>query len=85
MLTMIISILLIAMALFWLLNETNYLTVCLQVGKDKPITPEPEKPSMEMKQVKTDDTNYIPSEFIPLDMPVSSGTVNVKFFRICES
>ena len=84
MITMIISILLIAMALFWLLNETNYLRVCLQVGKDKPITPEPEKPSMEMKQV-ADDTNYIPSEFIPLDMPVSSGTVNVRQFQICES
>lgn len=78
---MIVSLIIITLALYWLLHETKYLTIHLVSGKDKPIeniepTPEPEsvKPSEHQETV-----------FIELDMPMTSGNVYIQNFEIIES
>jgi len=79
---MIISIIIILIALYWLLRETDYLRVRLLTGKDKPV--ESERDNLKMLSSGKSEVGYIPTEFTPLDMPELKGTLNFTHYRICE-
>ena len=91
---MIIALIIIAIAFYILLRETEYLTIQLPTGK--PIETEPEKPvndyyseylknNMSPKQVENNSDTFIPTEFTPCDIPDLSGEYNMTQFEICES
>ncbi len=76
---MIATLIIIAIAFYWLLRETDYLRVRLLVGKVNNktllLTAGKDKPVLLL-----DTIHYKPSQFTPLDIPELTGELNI----ICE-
>jgi len=66
---MIIAIILIGLALAWLLYETDFMRVRLPVGKVAD--------SGKVKPAFIPQVNYKPSVFELLDMPATTGNINI--------
>jgi len=66
---MIATIIILAIALAWLLYETDFLRVRLLVGKTVD--------SSKIMPANIPQVNYKPSVFEPLDMPATTGNINI--------
>ena len=74
---MIITLTVIAIALFWLLKETDYLRIRLETTEYQAMKIKPEIVTHD----NTPEVHYKPSQFTPLDMPDFTGKLNI----ICVS
>jgi len=75
---MILALIIIALAFVWLLIETDFMRVRLPVGKIDLTTPEP---MTEVKSVIIPQFNHKPSIFEALDMPATTGNINIVCVR----
>lgn len=70
---MIPTIIILAIAFYWLLRETDFMRVRLPVGKVAD--------SGKVMPANIPQVNYKPSVFIPLDMPATTGNINIICMR----
>lgn len=70
---MIPTIIIVSLAFLWLLKETDFMRVRLPVGKVAD--------SGKVKPVIIPQVKFKPSVFEPLDMPATTGNINIVCMR----
>ena len=78
---MLISLSLIAIAFIWLLLETDFLRIRLPMGASKPVIKSLPAPIIE-PVLLLDTAHDTPTEFETLEMPETSGEVNILCVRV---
>ncbi len=80
---MLATIIIVSLALAWLGWESNWLTIRLPYGATSHpallLAPEPARLALPAANpvLLLDTVHYKPSQFIPLDMPETTGSLNI--------
>ena len=74
---MIATIVIIGIALYWLLRETDYMRIRLPVATADTAHSTATTAVSQYEHLNCPQVKFKPSVFIPLDMPATTGNINI--------